>query len=241
MLGGIVDRIFGALGYRVLREELLRELQGTLGWDRLRSLPIRPSTIIDVGVADGTPELYSAFPEAFLILVEPVQEFFPGINHLLAQRRGLHLPFALGERPGEMTMNVEPDGAKSSLLRRTSLTRTGDPVIERRIPVRTLDDAIHDISFNGPTLLKIDVEGFELNVLRGATQALLKIDLLLIEASVAQRFEGGAQLADLISFLAAHQFVLRDIVHIARDPRVGVRHADLVFTRPTLAAPERPL
>lgn len=232
MLGRAVDLLFGALGYRVLREQHFRQIQGTVGWDRLRSLPIRPRTVIDVGVADGTPELYDAFPEAFLVLVEPVQEFFPGIEKTLERRRGVHLPLALGSTAGEMTMNVElSDGAKSSLLQRTALTATGKTVAERRIQVRTLDEAIQGLQLEPPILLKVDVEGFELNVLRGATETLKKIDLLLVETSVAKRFEDGPRFSDVIGFLASQNLSLRDIVHIARDPRAGVRHADLVFMR----------
>jgi FkbM family methyltransferase len=231
MLGRAIDVVFGALGYRVIREELLREMQGTIAWDRLATLPIKPRTVIDVGVADGTPELYKAFPDAYLVLVEPVQEFFPGIDQLLARRPGVHLPVALGATEAEMTMRVEvSDGAKSSFLPRTKLTATGRNGMERRIRVQPLDEAVRSLQLESPILLKIDVEGFELNVLRGAQDTLRKIDMLVLETSVAQRFEGAARFADVVGFLEAQGFELCDIVHIARDRRVGVRHADLVFS-----------
>lgn len=232
MLGRSVDVVFGALGYRVLREELLRQIQGTLGWDRLQSLPIKPRTIIDIGVADGTPELYSAFPDAFLVLVEPVEEFFAGINNLLKQRRGIHLPFAVGREDAEMSMRVElVEGAKSSLLRRTPLSATGKEGVERKIRIRPLDSAIDGVPLESPVLLKIDVEGFELSVLEGAVETLKKVDLIIIETSIAKRFHDGPSLAQIIAFMAAQQFSVQDIVHIARDPNSGIRHADLVFTR----------
>jgi hypothetical protein len=129
-------------------------------------------------------------------------------------------------------MRVEVgDGAKSSLLPRTALSATGREGCERRVRVLPLDQAIRGVPLEQPLLLKIDVEGFELNVLRGATEVLRRTDLLIVETSVAKRFEGAATFAAVVSFLASQDFALRDIVHIARDPRVGVRHADLVFAR----------
>jgi hypothetical protein len=62
-----------------IKTVLRRQARSWTGWDihpygwRPRRLAGRynPATIIDVGVASGTPELYAAFPNAFLLLVDP--------------------------------------------------------------------------------------------------------------------------------------------------------------------------
>ena len=234
MFGDIADMVAERLGFKVIRQALFRELQGTLGWDNLAELPIRPGTVIDVGVADGTPELYAAFPDAHLVLVEPVEEFFAGIGALLSTRAGVHLPIALGEREDSLEMNVQlTDGAKSSFLTRTALSATGEVPARRSVAVRPLDAAVAEMALVSPVLLKIDVEGFELPVLRGATATLRRTDVVIIESSVAKRFEGAAGFEEVVGFMFAQGFRLRDIVRVSRHPGGGVRHMDLVFQRAT--------
>src|SRR5690349_20367910 len=60
------------------------------GW---RAEPFRrhgyaPATVIDVGVAAGTPVLYEAFPDAYHVLVEPLAEFEPALQALVARNGG---------------------------------------------------------------------------------------------------------------------------------------------------------
>src|SRR5580658_5002833 len=50
--------------------------------EHVRRLGFRPHTVIDAGVADGTPELYKTFPEAHYILIEPLAEFVPAFRRI---------------------------------------------------------------------------------------------------------------------------------------------------------------
>src|SRR6185437_10394420 len=108
----LIHRQFLSLGWRVQRATPVPQ-----GWQSaqaywnplyLRRLKFRPATIIDVGVAEGTPDLYEAFPKAYLMLIEPVAEFFGDITQILAARPGVHVPAALGNEPGERTIRLEP-------------------------------------------------------------------------------------------------------------------------------------
>lgn len=62
----------------------------------LRRHGFAPRTIIDVGVGQGTPDLYNAFPQAYLVLVEPLAEFNGAVDAILKARRGEKLAAALG-------------------------------------------------------------------------------------------------------------------------------------------------
>ena len=42
---------------------------------QLKDNGFNPYTIIDVGVAKGTPDLYDVFPDSFFYLIEPLKEF----------------------------------------------------------------------------------------------------------------------------------------------------------------------
>ena len=52
-----------------------------------------------------------------------------------------------------------------------------------------------------PSLLKIDVQGFELEVLKGATGLLPEIDAVSVEASDVELYEGQALLGEIERFL----------------------------------------
>ena len=139
----------------------------------IRRLGFRPQTIIDVGVANGTPQLYAAFPDAQLILVEPLSEYFEAVAHLLERRRGVHIPAAAGSSEGELELRVEPRlTERSSHYSRHPLESTGDTLTPRRVRATTVDRIIGDHAFPEPFGLKIDTEGAELEVIRGAAATL---------------------------------------------------------------------
>jgi hypothetical protein len=61
---------------------------GGLDWDysleRFKLLGFAPKTVIDIGVAQGTPVLYRNFPDAYYILVDPLREAVPYMESLSA-------------------------------------------------------------------------------------------------------------------------------------------------------------
>ena len=60
------------------------------GWqpESLRKPGFAPATLIDVGVGAGTGDLYDAFPDAFLVLVDPLTEFEPQMSRLVSPAAG---------------------------------------------------------------------------------------------------------------------------------------------------------
>jgi hypothetical protein len=83
-----------------------------------------------------------------------------------------------------------------------------DEVETTRAQVRTLNKLLADRELVHPALLKIDVQGFELPVLRGAEQTLRSFDQILVEASFAELYEGQALFPDVSHHLEEHGFHL---------------------------------
>jgi FkbM family methyltransferase len=199
----------------------------------LRRLGFRPQTIIDVGVAQGTPQLYAAFPEAQLILVEPLLEFFEEIGQILARRRGMHIPAAAWSSEGELELRVEPRRTeRSSHYLGHPLEMTGDTLTPRRVPTTTIDSIIADHPFPGPFGLKIDTEGAELEVIRGAAATLRRTLFVIAEVGVLHnRFEGSYSFAQFIAAMDQAGFEACDLLGIGRAPSSHVVDVDLVFQR----------
>lgn len=82
----LVNRMLERRGHVVAQADLVPS------FDRLVRLldryGLRPRTVIDVGVAEGTPWLYEAWPDAALVLIDPSRESLPHRKQILSSRSG---------------------------------------------------------------------------------------------------------------------------------------------------------
>ncbi len=220
---------------RVQLREARRRLKQS-GWQsaNLRKPGLSPRTVVDVGVGEGTPALYEAFPEAFQVLVEPLKESEPHIHKILQEYEGEYFLTAVGAREEQLTINVEPNAkSKSSIHSRTDLTSTGDLVERRQIPVTTLDKLMEEHDFQPPFGLKIDTEGFEYQVIEGASAFLRKTQFVVAEISVAERFVGGYSFSEFLEIMSRNGFHLCDILSMRKpmSPSSELKFIDALFRR----------
>jgi FkbM family methyltransferase len=170
-----------------------------------RDLGFQPKTIIDVGVASGTYELYDVWPDAKLILVEAMKDFEPALRHICAHRRaqGSYVVAAAGDRDGEIIMHHSDylSGASSVIGQQKQQT----------VPMYTLDTLESRFSGTPPYLLKVDVQGAEASVLAGASKILPLCEVVMLETPL-YNFDGNTTtLVELIELMKASGFVPHDI------------------------------
>ncbi|MEW6404723.1 MAG: FkbM family methyltransferase, partial [Chloroflexota bacterium] len=200
----IINGILGKFGYG-LHRTFGSNLYAGFNSSFLSQLG-KPRTVIDVGVGYGTHALYEAYPQARFILVEPLREYKDAIDKILKKYDCTVIYKAVGDAEGiqEFFVDVQ-DLQRSTFAGRTALTSTGDPIEKRTIEVTTLDTICREIpGIEQPILLKIDTEGHELSVLKGAGALLQIVDMVIAEVSVAERFEGSYEFEDLILFMKEH-------------------------------------
>lgn len=205
-----------------------------LGWrpENLRVAGLAPATVVDIGVGYGTPSLYRAFPNAYLVMIEPLREFEPVLKRLAHQHGGEYHLTAVGAEDGTVTINVDPDVLmKSSVLDRSALTAGKATVAPRKVPLTSVDRLWQLREWPGPFGIKIDTEGFEMAVLQGAREFLQQTHFVIAEVSVAARFEGGYEFADLIALLRDHDLHLMDILNAPRNDHGRLLFVDAMFTR----------
>lgn len=177
---------------------------------------LTPRTVIDIGVAYGTPWLYSAYPRAKYILVDPTQESLPHMHRWASELDADIVNLALGEQEGTLTIDVRPEIGDSSLFEEIGPHRS---IAKYDVPVRRFDAVIGP--FERPSLCKIDVQGAEAMVLRGMGERIRDIDAFVIEMSLIATVRGAPEAADVIGLLRERGFALYDIVGITRRPLDG--------------------
>ena len=140
----------------------------------LKNLKIE--NIIDVGVADGTDFLLINFPNAKYFFIEPNPNYYPTIeNKLLKKYDGKIFKCAAGKKLDELDFFNE--GVTSSFLQRNDFELKN----KIKVKVNKLDDILQNENINEKTLLKIDTEGYELDVLKGSENILSKIKYCIVE------------------------------------------------------------
>jgi hypothetical protein len=100
------------------------------------------------------------------------------------------------------------------------------------LPMKRLDDVVTSHRLYGPFLMKLDVEGAELEVLKGAFNTLRMTDAICSEVSLLHYNEGAPLVFDVMQFLESAGFVLFDISGgLRRATDQAMFRADLVFVR----------
>lgn len=195
------------------------------------------ATVIDVGANAGQFGLFAAanFPDAALVCFEPL----PGPRSKLIKVLGGHQRLsvshiAAGATAGHGCFHVSRSSASSSLLAPTAAMATVFPGTDEQavveVETQRLDDAMIG-ELARPALLKIDVQGAELDVLRGAEELLHQIDQIYVECSFFELYEGQALLDDVVVHLKQRGFTLRGMFALARDRQGHCLQADCLFSR----------
>lgn len=192
----------------------------------LRTIGLNVGTVIDVGVQWQTKELIEAFPDKKHVLFEPVQENYQKIRANYARLDHELIEAAASDTDGEGILELrgypEQQAVTSSLVgpgeTRTDRLQAMD---RRTVVTTTVDSALRRRSYQKPFLFKLDVDGNEMKVLRGAGQTLQDTSCLIVEASLRDVFERGKYLEDA-------GFVLWDIVDLGYY-HDQLFHVDLVF------------
>lgn len=200
--------------------------------------PASIHTVFDVGanVGQSALDFAQAFPTARIHCFEPVLETFKILARSAVGPRFHHNHLALGSAPGVLQMEVNDDPAFSdmnSLTGRHPLAGANDYHTEK-VKIVTLDEHRSTMGLRRIDFLKIDTEGFDMEVLRGAARTLTEknIGWIFVEISMSNANGFHVPLADVVAFLEPHGhhlFALYDQAQEHEQSSPRLRRANALF------------
>jgi len=207
-------------------------LEGSL--EQCRALGFQPATVLDVGAAIGTftRTCYEIFPQARYLLVEPLEEYLPSLRQVQADiPQATYTIAAAASGDGTLPLNVHEDLVGSSLYKEEE-EGTNVNGAERKVPSVTLDRLVSDRRLPAPFLIKVDVQGAELDVLRGGSIALEGAEYVLLEVSLFQFFKDGPLFCEVVDFMQSKGFVPYDMFGMQYRPLDrALSQVDIVFVK----------
>lgn len=223
-----LQRVLAPLGFRVVK----LTTDKVRGFDPMRDLVFllqgkRDATIFDVGANDGETlqDFLHAFPDAQVTAFEPHTECCDILSRKFqGQSRVRVHNVALGAHRGTSSLNLFSGNRMNSLLRfddapdnmmSGSFLRTG--AVDVR--VETLDDYCDSQGIAAIDILKTDTQGYDLQVLKGATRLIesRRIKTILLEVNFVPMYQGQATFPQLHEFLTSRGYRLVDFYNQLRN------------------------
>lgn len=201
-----------------------------LGVGFLKSIGLQPKLIIDVGVADGTTEITTSFPlgEYKYLLIDANPKFLPYMAEM-KKNYGDMVAYDncfCGEKEDVIPFHLNKTGHYSSRYSTKGLTET----IE--VNVKRLDSITEQNQLAGPIFMKIDVEGAELEVLKGAINTLALCDVVIVETWInVESTNTGRDFASVVSHMKSNGFVVFDFFAGHCFKSGVLQHIDTVFVK----------
>lgn len=234
-LSTLLTKLTSAFGFRLVR------MQNSLSYRRMKFLIDQEITlVIDVGANRGQFARavrrggylgkiisFEPIPEVYQILLERCQQ---DPHHVCKQ-------LALGAIEGHMTINILNSDASSSLLVPNPKVMPSIPSFQNHtsvtVPMTTLD-VIQEMMFadSDRVYLKIDTQGYELEVIKGGTSALEQIVAIETELSFVELYSGQPLLPELWNYLnnLGYRAIWADRGYV--DPTSGyMLQCDAIFSK----------
>jgi len=223
------------------RGELFRHLHIHRSIRLAGKLKNRDFIILDIGGGIGaTAKIFrSAFPSCQIVIFEPIEENFNTITSVFsADSRTRVLKKAAGNENSSRQINVANRITSSSILPLSA--DSGSEVFNEdnlgrsrleNIEIVRLDDV--PLTATGEIgIMKIDVQGFELDVLKGAERTLERTDIIVLEVNNHEGYAGSAKYFEIDGFLREHDFTLYDILPSILD-NCKLKEWDVIYLNNT--------
>ncbi len=226
MLANIRRRIRDRLAERLRVPSVLACLK------QLASVGFTPQGVYDVGAYQGdfAKETLRIWPRTKVTCFEPLPKMKIALDSLaldknlqikiesklLGESSIAEVPFHVGETASSVLEHTEDEQYPTLML-----------------PMTTLDEYANEKSRWPCSLLKLDVQGYELSVLKGGEILLNnEVEVILVELNLLEIYKGAALFHDVVHWLSQQNYVVYDIGGLIRRPiDNALWQVDMVFVK----------
>lgn len=195
------------------------------------------NTVLDIGANTGqfAQMIHELLPTAKIISFEPLKECFEELQKNMTNiPSSVAVNMALGDCESNTQINKCMFTPSSSLMDMTDTHKKAWPHTAEHqteeIIIKRLDDITSEIPYDGPTLIKMDVQGFELKVIKGGLDTLSNVLLVAIETSFVELYKNQPLFDEIYIAMRELGFSYIGNVGELKDPKNGyVLSVDALF------------
>jgi len=234
----IINKIASGFGLVIVNKEHNLHVSGKdfllkNFYDTLKKFGFDPKHIVDVGANHGTwtRESLHFFPNAYYTLVEPQYWMEESISDILKTNDKVKFhPYGAGETEGSFQFTILGRDDSCS-FKYTEEEAKAKGYKQLTLPVITLNKLLAETGLPTPDIIKIDAEGLDIQVLKGASNYFGKTEIFMVEAGVVNKSFDNSFLK-LINFMDENGYRLFGITDLNRpyEPKV-LWLVELVFVR----------
>ena len=230
-----IRKFFNVFGADIIRR---KKTFNQIYIDNLRKNPI----IFDIGANDGQSikRFNSIFPKSIIYSFEPIEELFKKIIKLYNTKNFIVNNFALGEKEEKKNFYINKHSFTSSFFKINNKYKELHDFDKAQkttnVKVMTLDKYIKLHNVKKIDILKIDTQGYELNILKGAKLTLKKkiIKFIEIEMIIADYYKKKINIHDIDLIMSKNNYYLYNMENFCYDKNCEIKWFDMLYMNKSL-------
>ena len=171
-----------------------------------------PKVIIDGGAFIGfiTHRFIKQFKKARVFSFEPNPKVYEKLqSHYKDHERVEAIQAGIGSTNGEMTFQINQRPVTNSFLKANAYHKNniaGKLRDEVAVPITTIDAVMEKYGLEHIDILKLDVEGFEIEAFKGIKDIHKKVSIIFAEVNLIGTYEDQPLIEDVIAYMRSHHF-----------------------------------
>jgi len=200
----------------------------------LLALNYKSNFILDVGAhsTEWIRQFMKFYPEANVAMIEPLEEMEPHLKQFCVEfPHSKYFLKGAGATNETLILTVRGTLAGANFLFPENKFLLANNQ-QRKIEIITIDSLLENGEIEYPDFVKLDIQGFELEALKGASKLFGKTEVFVLEASLFEFMKGTPVLSDVIIFMKERGYEVYDFAGFLRRPYDGaLGQVDVCFAK----------